>query len=234
MCTILLRIDADGVVRLAANRDEFRTRLAEPPDLLVQGAFGGRDLLGGGTWLAVGRDRLAAVTNIRGLPVLPDMKTRGLLPLLALIGAMPDTYPEYNAFNLLILGKDTREVITHMGGVGSATRVALGVGDHVIVNEPFARKATPRRDKALELLQRLGPTFEALGDHEDTPDASPCHHGDSFGTVSSTVLTWLPGAGVSRYLFRDGLACEATTQDLTAACRKSFTVVRWDKPATPD
>ncbi len=230
MCTILLRIDADGVIRLAANRDEFRTRPSAPPDLLVQGAFGGRDLLGGGTWLAVGRDRLAAVTNIRGLPLRDDMKTRGLLPLLALLGPMPDTYSEYNPFNLVVLSRDSREVITHLGGNEAASRVSLAPGDHVIVNEPFDRKPSPRRTKASALLAEYGPSFDALADHNDTPDVTPCKHGTSYGTVSSTSLTWLSGAGVSRYLFRDGLACEAPTQDLTAACRKAFTVVRWDAP----
>lgn len=232
MCTLLLRIADDGVVRVAANRDEFRSRPFDPPDMLVQGAFGGRDLEAGGTWLAVGRDRLAAVTNIRGLPTAPDKKTRGLLPLLALMGSLPERFDDYNPFNLVILGRDAREVVTHLGGGSDPVRTPLGVGDHAILNEPFSRagvaRPSPRRVRALELLAEKGPGFEALADHDADVDASPCRHGQSFGTVCSTVLTWMPGAGVSRYLFSDGAPCEGDVRDLTAACRRSFTVVRWD------
>lgn len=44
--------------------------------------MGGRDGLAGGTWLASGRDgRLAFVTNVRELSVLPLAKSRGDLPV---------------------------------------------------------------------------------------------------------------------------------------------------------
>ena len=236
MSTILLRIADDGVIRLAANRDEFRSRPFDPPDMLVQGAFGGRDLEAGGTWLAVGRDRLAAVTNIRGLPTDPEKKTRGLLPLLALMGGLPATFEDYNPFNLVVIGPDERRVITHLGGTTPPVDTPLGVGDHAILNEPFSLAATgrpsARRRRALELLAEKGPGFEALSDHDADLDATPCRHGQTFGTVCATVLTWLPGAGVSRYLWCEGAPCEEDTRDLTAACRRSYTVVRWDGAPT--
>src|SRR5579859_5683856 len=94
MCTILLAWqnvnDADFV--LAANRDELIDRPAEPPQLLVNNPpiVGGRDLLGGGTWLAVAEgERVCAVTNrrtgIKGEVIRdPSRRSRGEIPVEAL------------------------------------------------------------------------------------------------------------------------------------------------------
>jgi uncharacterized protein with NRDE domain len=66
---------------IAANRDEDYDRPTRPahrweeaPDVI-----GGRDVLHGGSWLAITQQgRVAAVTNLRGA-VRPDAKSRGLL-----------------------------------------------------------------------------------------------------------------------------------------------------------
>lgn len=70
MCLIVFAHEAhpDYSLILAANRDEFHARptagLAIWPD--APGVVGGRDLLSGGTWLAVGPEgRWGAVTNYR-------------------------------------------------------------------------------------------------------------------------------------------------------------------------
>lgn len=70
MCLIAFawRVHPDYRLILAANRDEFHGRPAEPlhwwPD--QPGLLAGRDLQAGGTWLGVSRTgRLAAVTNYR-------------------------------------------------------------------------------------------------------------------------------------------------------------------------
>ena len=70
MCLIVVALGATPRYPLivAANRDEQHARptasaawWTAPP-----GVFGGRDLLAGGTWLAVDRrGRFAAVTNVR-------------------------------------------------------------------------------------------------------------------------------------------------------------------------
>ena len=68
MCLIVFDWQPESAVklRLAANRDEFHARPAEPlhswPDAEL---IGGRDLLGGGTWLAATHSRVAALTNVR-------------------------------------------------------------------------------------------------------------------------------------------------------------------------
>ncbi len=69
MCLIGLALDAHPYWPrvLVGNRDEFHDRasaaLAEWPDL--PGTYGGRDLVAGGSWLALRERRLVAVTNVR-------------------------------------------------------------------------------------------------------------------------------------------------------------------------
>lgn len=85
MCLIVLAWQAHPAWPLivAANRDEFHGRPAEPlgwwsdrPEVAA-----GRDLQAGGTWLAVSRDgRFATVTNYReNLKVQPGDRSRGAL-----------------------------------------------------------------------------------------------------------------------------------------------------------
>ena len=87
MCLIVFdwRPDAlDGpLFTLAANRDEFFRRTAEPMHWWSEapGLLAGRDLVGGGTWLGMTRDgRFAALTNYRAPHEMrPDAPTRGTL-----------------------------------------------------------------------------------------------------------------------------------------------------------
>ncbi|MGY6161473.1 NRDE family protein [Paraburkholderia strydomiana] len=87
MCLIVFdwRPDAvDGpIFTLAANRDEFFRRTAEPIAWWsdAPGVLAGRDLLGGGTWLGMSRDgRFAALTNYRAPHEMrADAPTRGTL-----------------------------------------------------------------------------------------------------------------------------------------------------------
>src|SRR5215475_2256671 len=115
MCTIVLRWDpaADVATTLAANRDEFRDRLADDPAEIAPGVFAGRDRLAGGTWLAVGRRGLAAVTNIAGAARRPDAPSRGRLPIAAVAGGLPRDLGAYSAFNLLVIDEAGARVLTH-------------------------------------------------------------------------------------------------------------------------
>ncbi len=85
MCLIALALDAHPDYRLvlAANRDEFHHRPSAPASFWDDAPqiFGGRDLQGHGTWLAmtVG-GRWAAVTNVRRMiPPDPNAPSRGHL-----------------------------------------------------------------------------------------------------------------------------------------------------------
>lgn len=85
MCLVVLVFDPGSNYPLvvAANRDEFHARPSQdanwwPDD---QDILGGRDLLAGGTWLAVNRNgRFATVTNYRdAVPKSGKLRSRGHL-----------------------------------------------------------------------------------------------------------------------------------------------------------
>jgi uncharacterized protein with NRDE domain len=221
VCTILLRLDpaSDDPVVLAANRDEFRERPADDPLEIAPGVFAGRDRQAGGTWLAVRAGGLAALTNIGGTLRRPDARSRGELPLLALAGRLPGDFAAYNPFNLLVVDADGAHVFTHTADGGIVPPVLLGPGYHAIVNEPFGAAACPRGRAARALLDERMPGFDLLATHGDTPDTGLCHHGDAYGTVSSTVIALDRWLRVVRYLHRPGLPCRAPTVDLTAAAQ---------------
>ncbi|MAM55965.1 MAG: hypothetical protein CMN25_01350 [Salinicola sp.] len=126
MCLIVFDWQPQAAVRLrlAANRDEFHARPAEAlhrwPDSSL---IGGRDLVGGGTWLAATPTRVAALTNVReeqaptpdGAPSRGELVRQALevddpavwLETLASDGAAP-----YAGFNLLVMS-DTRMWTLH-------------------------------------------------------------------------------------------------------------------------
>ena len=64
MCSIVLRIGADGVF-IGANRDEMVERAWDAPGEFWPGVIAGRDRLAGGTWLGMNRHGVvAAVLNL--------------------------------------------------------------------------------------------------------------------------------------------------------------------------
>ena len=168
MCLIVFdwRPDAiDGpLFTLAANRDEFFRRTAEPIGWWddAPGVLAGRDLVGGGTWLGVSREgRFAALTNYRAPQEMrADAPTRGTLvsnwlsrAALGSSGYRPDTplaYLEhvaqsgdlYNGFNLLVGDWSRRELAWYCnrgsrstpGNRTQAAPVLLAPGTHGISN----------------------------------------------------------------------------------------------------
>ena len=88
MCTLLIGIDVLGpkTAVVGANRDESPDRATAGPGMLVSSprVVGGRDLVAGGTWLAVREARfIAALMNRRPRPGDPTggLRSRGLLCL---------------------------------------------------------------------------------------------------------------------------------------------------------
>jgi hypothetical protein len=221
MCTILLRWDpaADVAVTLAANRDEFRDRLADDPDAIAPGVFAGRDRTAGGTWLAISRRGLAALTNVRAEARDPHAPSRGALPLAALASTLPGDLRPYNAFNLLVVDGDGARVITHEG-VGTAAVVSpLAPGAHVVDNAPFGR-LSPRARHAAALLDGCDPDFALLGHHGSADDDDGlCHHGERYGTVSATTIVLGGGFEVVRYAHVSGPPCRGVPVDLTLQAR---------------
>jgi len=220
MCTILLRWDptADVAVMVAANRDEFRDRLADDPGEITPGVFAGRDRTAGGTWLAVSRRGVAALTNVRTGPRDPQAPSRGALPLAALVGRLPADLTPYNGFNLLVVDETGARVVTHEGAGTTAAIASLEPGLHVIDNEAFGRPS-PRIVRATRLLVAAAPDFAALGDHGTSAEDGLCHHGEVYGTVSSTVIALDRDRRVVRYAHVSGPPCRGVPVDLTDRAR---------------
>src|SRR5262245_17160908 len=88
MCLLIVafRVHPDAPLVVAANRDEWLARPALAMDVLRDAdprVLGGRDLLAGGTWLAVSeRGLVAGLTNLPAPTGRdPGKRSRGELPL---------------------------------------------------------------------------------------------------------------------------------------------------------
>lgn len=232
MCTILLRW-APGAPRpivLAANRDEFRERLADAPVEIAPGIFAGRDRTAGGTWLAVSSRGVAALTNVRGGRRDPDAPSRGALPLAALDGRLPADLAPYNGFNLLIVDPDGARVISHDGAGGAVATTTLAAGSHAIDNELFGRPSR-RTTRVATAMAEAPPDLAMLGDHGTSPEDGLCHHGEVYGTVSATFVAIDASGRVQRYLHVGGPPCRNVAVDLTDAARRVIAAPQGPPPA---
>lgn len=227
MCLLLaLRNAAACQLWVAANRDERLSRGWSAPALICPDppVFGGVDVEGGGSWLAV---NLAAgfvvgVTNAR-LGARPGRRSRGLLVLDAamqatLAGAVAllteVDMDNYGAFNLLLADAKASFVATNY------PRARLEPLEEPLValsNEPLG-EAQPRSEAALRALapaihggagEVAAAMAQLLTDHQGSDPF--CRHYGLFGTVCSTILT-LHGATVERYLFAAGPPCQTPFQ----------------------
>jgi uncharacterized protein with NRDE domain len=187
LCLIVLAWKArdDLPLVVAANRDEWRDRPAEPahwwpdhPEL-----FAGRDLKAGGTWMGVTRQgRFAAVTNYRD-PAERRSTARsrgGLVTEFLLGGDSPQAWlaslagrrDEYNGFNLIVGDGDS---LWYFGSrEGEARAIAPGVhglSNHLL-DEPWPKvvRGNAAMRAALKKLDPAPALFDALGDTEAAPD----------------------------------------------------------------
>jgi uncharacterized protein with NRDE domain len=248
VCTILLawRCAPDAPVVLAANRDEDRGRASAAPAVLAESPriAGGRDLVAGGTWLAVAADgRVAAVTNRRSRTRAPARRSRGELPLAVLRASGGGPRPEasaggagdaavrrllegvdaasYNPVNVLALSR-TQALVGH--GAAVMTVVELQPGPHVLAVDDVDQPDDPRVEHLLDRLR------EAVGHAADAralllameamlrdPEWA-CVHGDPYGTVSSSSVL-VPEAGEVVYRHAGGRPCVTRHEDLSRLLR---------------
>jgi hypothetical protein len=142
MCTAVVSFEPDSIfpVLLVGVRDEFASRPWEPPAghwTDRPSLIGGRDLLAGGTWLAVDPDvpRAACILNGHG-PLAPEgiRASRGELPLrLVAEGGLGDFEPKrYDPFHLLGAEPDAVRMWSWDGE--ELTEQNLTSGLHIIVN----------------------------------------------------------------------------------------------------
>ncbi len=220
MCTILLawRCIADTPVILAANRDELIARASAPPGVLSTSplVMGGRDLVAGGTWLAVtAGGTVCAVTNrypIAGKPQPPDpsRRSRGEIPLALLTGVDAQDIPgrlavlgpgRYNPVNVVWVSPD-RALVAEVDDTGPVRVIDLEPGVHVLTTGDLDAIALPKvamlragMDSALaagggsgELLLRMRALLASHGSPTGRPADAACIHGDVYGTVSASSV----------------------------------------------
>ena len=188
MCLIVIAWQArdDLPLVVAANRDEWRDRPAEPARWWdgEPGLLAGRDLKAGGTWMGVTRSgRFAAVTNFRDPAErrstaisrggLATAYLRGTQSPPAFLAALAPRAGDYNGFNL-ILGDD--ESLWYFGSrEGDARAIAPGVhalSNHLL-DEPWP-KVVRGREAMWAALGDADPAprlFEALSDAEAPADS---------------------------------------------------------------
>lgn len=140
MCVIAIAWQCHPQWRLvvAANRDEFHDRQAEPLHRWNDaGILAGRDVRAGGTWLAISEHgRFAAVTNVRGGgPAVVGRASRGRLVVdLAEQGETQTPPDDFNPYNVIAISQNT-------AWFGSnklpPARRALPAGVHGVSNGPF-------------------------------------------------------------------------------------------------
>jgi uncharacterized protein with NRDE domain len=203
---------------LVANRDEFRDRptAALAPWTDDARILGGRDLEAGGGWLAIRRDarKLAAVTNVREIPLVKPDKSRGLLVADYLRGdESAVSYAElrrvdgndYGPFNLMLW--DGEDLVLATNRLKPRWENATP-GVHGISNGRLDTlwPKTARVGAVLAgWLNRLGrgdepdlqPLFDALADQAPTPDADLPDTGIGLERerVLSSPFIHLPGYG---------------------------------------
>lgn len=188
MCLILFayHVHPDYPLILAANRDEFHARPAQPahwwdehPDLLA-----GRDLSAGGTWMGITRaGRIAAVTNYRD-PAShnPTALSRGELTTRFLLNQpLPEDYTgqllrqaeEYNGYNLLYGSIDK----LHYFSNHSDKSVILNPGIHGLSNHlldtpwPKVTRGKQALSRAISQQQPdIDQLWDLLADRTIAPD----------------------------------------------------------------
>jgi uncharacterized protein with NRDE domain len=167
MCTTALLIDTcvDAPLVLAANRDELYARPTRAPEVLRETPriVGGRDVLSGGTWLAVRADaRFAAVTNQRALATPPPgLISRGLAVIDVAAADDPDAYVEaldarrYASMNLVWGDARGAKIAYVRREEGTIDVLPLGPGIHLLCNDRIGAAGFPRCERLADALAPL-------------------------------------------------------------------------------
>ena len=188
MCLIVVawRARADLPLIVAANRDEWRDRPAEPahwwPD--EPAILAGRDLKAGGTWMGITRDgRFASVTNYRDpSDKRSTARSRGTLVTEFLLGSQgPEEFlaqvskrsRDYNGFNLILGDGNALYYFGSREGVARAIEPGVhGLSNHVL-DEPWPKvtlgcevmaRALADADPAPALFEMLSDTAPVADD----------------------------------------------------------------------
>lgn len=230
VCSLLLAWNAieDAPILLAANRDESYDRPATGPRMLNADpcAIAPLDEAGGGTWLGVNDHELVvAIANRDDGP--EGERSRGQLVRDLLSVDTADearTYlasllgeHRYAGFHLLLLDPERAFYVTWDGELDGQS---LTPGVHLLDNDGLDEGSTIPRTVRGSLEPGVGEEPQAwldratdiLADH----DAGLCHHGEDYGTVSSSTVTVANGLEHHiEFAYCDGPPCEGTFASTT-------------------
>lgn len=238
MCTLIVfhQCFADAELVIAANRDEYLDRPAEPPALHRWGGRGvlaPRDVRAGGTWLGVNDAGLfAGLTNRPTQTPDATRRSRGLLVADALGAGSAAEAAEalsqlparaYNPFNLLVC--DARDAFVVVYEEKPELR-RLSAGPHVIGNGDPDSRRLPKVGRLLDEADEIAkgsadsalPALESLcAAHVDAsrPLEATCIHAGGYGTRSSTLLRFGLRADQDRLRFAAGPPCSHAYRDFT-------------------
>ena len=188
--------------------------------------FGGRDVLGGGSWLALNLEAgfVVAVTNARRGAMSRERSRGALVVDLAAERTLPEALAlfseldlaRYGLFNLFLGDRRDRWLATNH----PAARVERAHAPVVAIgNDPLdapgnrvvraSERAMAGRDLPAEALR--SDLERLLADHEGEDPL--CRHGETYGTVCSTVVG-LAGSEVLTYRFAAGPPCTSAFADV--------------------
>ncbi|XP_055834942.1 uncharacterized protein LOC129903415 [Solanum dulcamara] len=164
---------------LLLNRDEYHNRPTKEVHWWEDGEIvGGKDEVGGGTWLASSRNgKLAFLTNVLELHTHPHAKTRGDLPVRFLQSQKsPMEFAkelviegnEYNGFNLILADIETKKMVyvTNRPKGEPMTIQEVQPGIHVLSNAKL--------DSPWPKAQRLKLNFDKMLDAYEANDEKIC------------------------------------------------------------
>jgi len=244
-------------VFVAANRDEDPARPSAPPAVLRDEprVVGGRDLLKGGTWLALrGRRAAVAMLNRRAEPdAAPGRRSRGLLALD--VAGAGDGHPEaalrfaeraartgeFAPFSLLYASPEGSWLLANDGS-GAREPLRIAPGWHVITHADLDDASEPRTRWLTRQLAGYAPANPAeaergllalLSAHGDEapargePVPPVCLHAGRMRTVSASIV--LLAADGARYVHIEGRPCTGVALDCTHLL-EAATPARGERP----
>jgi len=238
MCTLIVfhHCFADAEFVIAANRDEYLDRPAEPPALRL---WHGRTVLApldaraGGTWLGTNDAGVfAGLTNrptggldgsrrSRGLLVKDALAATSAAEAAARLAELPAR--SYNPFNLLVCDAQDAFVAVYEE---KAQLTRLPAGPHVVGNGDPDSRRLPKVARLLDEAERIarGSAEEALAVLEATcathgsaggPLEATCIHAGVYGTRSSALMRRGRRRDQDVFRFSDGPPCSHDYRDFT-------------------